>query len=209
MKIPKFRNTARLIRWMKKMGWSERLPPDREEVFFKTKKEEPHYVAANLANYCWIVGKVDERLEGLLKSHPTPVIEYARMCHHRGFGEISEDLKNSIKTYSSALYYLAELYGKRLPVELEDCFDDPRWAFQYSKEILRGRLPSHLESVFFKDTAYASRYAFEVIRGFAPVKLPDDLHSFMIMKSFENPDDDYIKEYMQASESDPNKIGNK
>lgn len=209
MKIPKFRNTTRLVRWMKKMGHIERLPRDREQVFFTTKKEDPNMVAHNLAQYCWVVGKIDENLESLLKANCSAVIEYARMCHHRGHGEISDDLKNSLKNNSGALYQLAEMYGKRLPKELEDCFDQPMWAFQYAKNVLCGRLPAHLENVFFKNTQYASRYAFEVIRGFAPVKLPDDLHSFMIMKSFENPDDDYIKEYMEASESDPNKIGNK
>ena len=166
MKIPKFRNTTRLIRWMKRFGSPERLPADREEVFFKTKKEDPVLVAHNLCQYCWVVGKVDERLEGLLKAAPNCVVEYARMCFNRGFGEISDDLKNSLKPHSASLYHLADIYSKRLPKELEDCFDHPRWAFEYSKRVICGRLPSHLESVFFKDTQYASGYAFEVIRGF-------------------------------------------
>lgn len=208
MKIPKFRNTTRLVRWMNKNHHNERLTADREEVFFKTKKEEPYLVAHNLAQYCWRVGKVEERLENLLKAHSSAVIEYARMCWNRNLGEISKDLKDSLKGHSAALYNLAQLYDSRLEKELEDTFEHPNWAFQYAKDILRGRLPAHLESIFFKDARMASKYAFEVIRGFAPVRLPDDLHSFMIMQSFAHPDDHNIKIYMEASESDPNKMGN-
>jgi hypothetical protein len=86
--------------------------------------------------------------------------------------------------------------------------DDPRFCFTYSKEVLKGRLPSHLESVFFKDSYIASRYAFEVIRGFSSVRLPEELHNFMVMKSFEDPENKYVKSYIEASENDPSKTGN-
>lgn len=208
MRIPKFRNTTRLVKWMKRMDYWERLPSSHEEVFFTVKKEEGYVVAYNLTMYCWRVGKLEPRFENLLIGHPDSVIEYAKILKSKQLGEISEELKVSLKGVGRCLFQLAELYERRLPKELEDTMEDPAFAYRYAKDILCGRLPSHLEPVFFKNTTYASKYAFDVIRGFAPVKLPDDLHSFMIMKSFENPDDHNIKIYMQASESDPNKTGN-
>jgi hypothetical protein len=69
-------------------------------------------------------------------------------------------------------------------------------------------VPVAFADVFLKDVHSATAYAFEVIRGFAPVKLPDTLHNFVIMESFKNPNDYQIKIYMKASESDPNKTGN-
>lgn len=207
MRIPKFRNTTRLVRWVNKYQSGTRLPRDREQVFFTTKKELPELVASNLAEYCHHVGKIEPEFENLLKANPDAVLTYARIGIHHGF-EISEEIEDALKGHCSQLYSLAVSRGRRLPERLEDTINEPYWALQYATEVLKGRLPSHLESVFFKDARVASQYAFEVIRGFASVRLPDDLHSFMIMQSFAHPDDRHIKIYMEASESDPNKIGN-
>lgn len=207
MKIPKFRNTTRLLRFVNKYHTQNRLPRDREQVFFTTKKEPPEVVATNLSEYTWHAGKLEVEFENLLKASPEAVITYARVLHNREM-KISEDLEDALKGHSNQLYSLAQMREERLPARLEDTISDPYFALKYATDILHGRLPSHLEPVFFKSARFASQYAFEVIRGFAPVRLPDDLHSFMIMQSFSNPNDHYIKVYMEASESDPNKIGN-
>jgi hypothetical protein len=207
MRIPKFRNTTRLLRWVSKFHGGKRLPRDREQVFFTVKKEEPQQVAMNLAQYCCHFGKIEEEFENLLKACPDAVLTYARTANNMGF-EFSSDLEDSLKGKSSQLYSLACMRGCRLPARLEDTIEHPYFALHYATEVLKGRLPPHLETVFFKDARVASQYAFEVIRGFAPVRLPDELHSFMIMESFANPNDRNIKIYMEASESDPNKIGN-
>lgn len=207
MRIPNFRNTARLLKWVNKYRTGERLPRDREQVFFTTKKELPEDVAVNLSEYCWHAKKVEVEFENLLKANPDAVLTYAKIARNYEF-TLSEDLEDSLKGKSSHLYSLASIRGKRLPERLEDTFDQPYYALKYATDILHGRLPAHIEKVFFKDARVAAQYAFEVIRGFAPVRLPDDLHSFMIMKSFENPNDRHIKIYMEASESDPSKIGN-
>ena len=207
MKIPKFRNTTRLLRFVKKYHAHKRLPRDREQVFFTSKKETPEFVAQTLSEYAWHSGKLEVDLENLLKASPSAVITYARAIRREDL-DISEDLEDALKGHSNQLYQLAQMRDKRLPTRLEDTIDKPYFALKYATDILHGRLPSHLETVFFKDARVASQYAFEVIRGFAPVRLPDDLHSFMIMQSFANPDNHHIKIYMEASESDPNKIGN-
>lgn len=209
LKIPKFRTARRLVGWMEQ-NWHRlnpcRLPGDREEVFFKTKKESPQELAGLVAIYSNRVGKLEPRLEELLKANKDSVIAYIQALRSRE-QKVSQDLMDSLAGDSRNLYRLGKLQG-RLPQHLEDTIVDPRFAFMYSKEVLRGRLPSHLEDVFFKDTYYAAKYAFEVIRGFAPVRLPEGLHAFMVMASFEDPDDDNIRAYMEASESDPNKVGN-
>lgn len=205
--IPKFRNTSRLVQFVAK-NWSSinsRLPPDREEVFFKT-KEEPARVATNLYAYSNYVGKMPERFEELLKANKQSLLNYIVRMDNTGLH--CEALLDDLRGHGMLLYRWAKSTDKRLPEHLEGSIEDPNPAYYYAKEVIRGRLPAHMEKVFFKDPYWASKYAFDVIRGFAPVKLPDDLHSFMVLKSFEDPDDDTIKAYIEASENDPNKSGN-
>lgn len=209
MKIPSFRNTSRLVKFVRKFHGGKRLPRDKEQVFFTTKKEVPAIVAKNLADYInMAAGRVEVEFENLLKADPESIIQYARHLHYAYNETISEDLEDALKGQSCQLYQLACLRQIRLHPRLEDTFSDPYWALKYATDVVKGRLPSHLEPVFFQSARFASEYAFDVIRGFAPVKLPDELHSFMIMQSYANPDDHHIKIYMQASESDPNKSGN-
>ena len=209
MSIPKFRNTARLVKYVKKIGNYERLPREIEQVFFTTKKETPEFVAENLAFYSNYVGKLEPEFERILKGSNNAILQYARVLHNRMNCRISEELQDNLKGDSSNLYSLALLYDSRLPAHLEDSIDQPFFALKYATDVLRGRLPKHMEDVFFKDTRMASEYAFDVIRGFSSVRLPDHLHSFMIMESCRDPDNRYIKRYIEASESDPNKMGNK
>jgi len=211
--IPKFRTARRLVMWMERnwhvfsnAGLEPRLPPDREQVFLKTKKEKPEEVAACIARYAGWAGRLSPEIENLLRVHGDSLCAYVRCLKSRD-QEAPQDLVDSLAGDSANLYRLAKDIG-RLPKHLEDTIDNPRYAFLYAKEVLRGRLPRNLEDVFFKDAYFAARYAFEIIRGFAPVKLPEELHAFMIMKSFEEPDNDHIRTYMEASESDPDKVGN-
>lgn len=209
IKIPMFRTTSRLIRWIEKHGWNERLDEEREKVFFKpSKKEDPSAIAHNVAMYANMVGKLPVEFERLLAHSAQATYTYCTHLHsHRG-EELSTEVVDYMKGHSVLLVRWAHCIESRLPKHLEDSIQDPGQCLKYAKEILKGRLPSHLESVFFKDIYYATKYAFEVIRGFAPVKLPDDLHAFVVMKSFEHPNDENIKIYMEASESSPDKLGN-
>jgi hypothetical protein len=206
--IPRFRTAKRLVRWME-FNWTRlegrRLPPDREQAFSRTKKEEPREVAACVAKYAGWVGRVPE-FEGLLVGHNDSVVSYIRTVRNKG-DEVSSALVDSLAGDSRNLYRWAKDCG-RLPSHLEDTISEPRFLFLYAKEVLRGRLPSHLEACFFGDSYHLARYAFDIIRGFAPVRLPDELHTCMVMKSFEEPDNDHIRAYMEACESDPNAVGN-
>jgi hypothetical protein len=211
--VPKFRSCKRLVQWMERnwhkfinAGVQARLSPERERVFLTTKKEQPNDVAACVASYAHYVGRLPEEIENLLRGHGDSLCNYIRIVRGKD-QEVPQDLFDSLAGDSRNLYRIAKDCG-RLPKHLEDTIADPRYAFMYAKEVLRGRLPRNIEDVFFKDAYFAAKYAFEVIRGFAPVKLPEELHAFMIMKSFEQPDNEYIRTYMEASESDPDRVGN-
>lgn len=210
VKVPKFRSARRALEWLRKNRYNnqmDRLPPEREEVFFKD-KSEPSTLAGHVLAYSRYVGQpLGERFENLLRPNKGAVLHYIREMHQRG-NEVNHSLLEELKGSSNHLYNWACHTEQRLPKHLEDSMDEPLWVLKYAKDVLRGRLPEHLEKVFFKSAEYASQYAFEVIRGFSPIKLPDDLHAFMVMKSFETPNNRHIKEYMEACEDDPNKMGN-
>lgn len=212
--IPKFRSTKRLIQWMER-HWHEfvqdgqvpRLPPDRERIFLKTKKEQPQEVAACLARYAGWAGRLDAEYESVMRPFKDSLFNYLRILRNKEI-EVPQDLLDELAGDSRNLYRWSKVIEGRLPTHLEDTISEPKYAYLYAKEILLGRLPRHLEDVFFKDVYYAAKYAFEVIRGFASVRLPDKLHTFMIMKSFEDPSNENIRTYVKAAESDPNRVGN-
>lgn len=212
-KIPKFRSAPRLVEWIRKNSRGGRLSANREAVFFKYADKYPVLAASLVVQYASFVGKLDSALEELIKADLQSLLRYVKLIHSRE--EDVGTLVYSLKSQSSLLFSWAHYCKKRLPKDLEDCLDDgtpacPRWCYRYAKEVLKGRLPEHLEEVFSKynDSDHLSSYAFDVIRGFAPCRLSDSLHAFMVMKSFQNPDDESIKEYMAAAESDPNMVGN-
>lgn len=224
IKIPKFRKTSRIASWMEKNEYEGRMPEEVENLFF-TSKESAEEIMISLVDYYYQLDKnLPEKLENLLyekakeaipnaeNENLSFMVEFLRFLKNRlWYGDGVEVCQKYIDLYigkSSALVDLAITTVKRLPSHLEDSISDPHSLLDYAREVLRGRLPSHLEDVFLKDVHVATQYAFEVIRGFAPVKLPDALHNFVIMESFKNPDDSRIKTYMKASESDPNKTGN-
>lgn len=206
-RVPKFRSTRRALHWMKKTGYIGRLPADVENIFFKTKKEDPQTVAENLADYSGRAGRVSPELESLLIKFPAQIYYYYRNTRGTN-GRVSEVLENAMSGSSQYLCLYAQGLNERLPKHLEDTISEPRYLYEYARTVLRGRAPEHLEQCFFKDIRFAAKYAFDVIRGFASVKLPEALHNFVVMKSFETPDDYSVKAYIEASESDPNRIGN-
>lgn len=215
IKIPKFRTARRLIQWVER-NWTRlvqegkptRLPPDRERVFLTTKKEEPGVVAGCIARYARWSGRIDGEYENVLRPFHDHLFDYMRNIHHRE--ESADHLVDELAGDSRNLYRWSKVTDSRLPKHLEDTISDPRYAFLYSKEVLLGRLPAHLEEVFFaeEECYYAAKYAFEVIRGFASVRLPDALHTMMVMKSYQDPENENVKAYVKAAENDPNRVGN-
>ncbi|NDD54243.1 hypothetical protein EBZ39_10280 [bacterium] len=213
-KIPKFRSANRLVLWVRQKWLGERLPADREKVFFKCHEKNPIAAAVQLAEYASFVGKLDAPLEILFLSEPQSLLKYIKIVHNRE-QEVNPALVQALKGNSSLLFSWAHHTKKRLDEDLENALDDgtpqcARWCYRYAKEVLKGKLPEHLEEVFSKydDSYHASKYAFDVIRGFAPCRLSDNLHTYMVMKSFQNPNVEHIKVYMDASESNPELVGN-
>lgn len=209
VKIPKFRNTTRLIHWMRKnRRWDgKRLARNIENIFFTTKKENPYLVASNLSEYASMVGKLEPEFEELFKPNHSSIVSYCINMHNNDL-PVNQSLVDELKGDNANLFTYARCTGERLPKHLEDSLDCPRTCYKYAVEVLRGRLPEHLEPVFFKEATFAAKYAFDVIRGFAPVKLPDSLHNFMVMQNCLDPENEDIKTYIEAADSDPNKIGN-
>ena len=215
-KIPKFRSAHRLVLWVRQKWRTIRLDADREKVFFKSSEKNPMSAADALAEYATFVGKLDVNLENLFLSQPRSCLNYIKTVHNRG-QEVNPVLVQALKAKgtSDILFAWAIHLKKRLAEDLENALDDgtegcTKFCYRYAKEVLRGRLPGHIEEVFSKydDEYYASKYAFDVIRGFAPVRLPDKIHTYMVLKSFQDPGNEYIKTYMDAAESNPDVVGN-
>ena len=223
VKIPKFRKTSRIASWMEKNEHEGRMPEQVEALFYNT-KESAEEILINLTCYHDRIDSLPENLENLLYEKAKECIpnadenrafvhDFLKYCWYgvANHGDTSEKAQKYIDLFkgkSARLVQWAIWTKSRLPDYLEDSISDPSQLLDYAKEVVRGRVPSHLEDVFLKDVHSATTYAFEVIRGFAPVKLPDALHNFVIMESFKDPNDYQIKIYMKASESDPNKTGN-
>lgn len=212
IKVPKFRSCRRLVMWMERnwhsfvsAGLPARLDADREQVFFRS-KESPGEVAACIARYAGWAGRLSPAMEDLLRPHKDHLVSYIRTLHSRKV-EFDLALMDDLAGYGRGLYLVSKTVG-RLPEHLEKTIGEPKYAYLYAKEVLHGRLPLEVENVFFGDSLYAAKYAFDVIRGFSSVRLPEALHAFMVMKSFENPNDDNIRAYIDAAENDSNRVGN-
>lgn len=232
-KFPKFRKTSRVIKWLDRNNdWEysskngRPLPEHIEQIFFKT-SERAEDLVCNLVEYSsfFNTSRLSQNLEELLvntvekfcsTANQNDAVSYTAMRKYVEYlsrlknihTDPSERMVDALKGWDIFLLQWAKEIEKRLPQHLEDSLSNPNYLLKYAVEVLKGRLPEHLENLFYKDVHVATEYAFEVIRGFAPVKLPEHLHNFVVMKSFEHPHDRTIKAYMMASESDPNKIDN-
>jgi hypothetical protein len=123
-------------------------------------------------------------------------------------GNLPDDLRDCLAGDDDSLLEWAKIYG-RLPDHLERTLSKPKACLEYASKVLRGRLPLEVESCLLKDHRTAVNYAFTVIRGFAPCRLPEEIHASIVMKSFEHTEDQEIKRYIAACDSDPNRMGNK
>jgi hypothetical protein len=214
------------------------LPEHLEEkVFSPSDRADAGGIANILTKYAAITnGVLREGLKNRLKASNSAIIEYGRLqktygrtldvelqdClsgdSHRLYelastiivGRLPEHLENTMSD-GSQLYQYAKMImrGQRLPANLEaKLADSPDYCVKYAEEIVCGRLPEEVEVGLMKDHNAAVRYAFNVIRAFAPVRLPEQIHAYLVMKSFELPNDVLIKKYIDACDSDPNKAGN-
>lgn len=219
IKVPKFRKVVRIASWMQKNEYYESIP-QAEELFLNSNEDAADILCALIRYHEQIEVDLSPELQNLLyvkaqtaivpaDEHMEYVNTFLRYCHNL---QVEDDrVSRYLDLFagkSEKLVRWAMWSGERLPKHLEDTIDSPYDLLRYATDVVRGRVPDHLENVFHKDISIATQYAFDVIRGFAPCKLPDHLHNAVIMESFKDPDNCYVKNYMKASESDPNKAGN-
>lgn len=182
--------------------------PEMESRIFDPNKFPAGKVAECLVRYATFIGDpLPEELKILLKGHGNQILEYATVLSSWA-KPLDEDLLDSLAGDDNNLFRYAKNHTrKRLPIHLEKTMSDPQVLLNYAKSIVKGRLPEDLENHFAKDIRLASQYAFEVIRGFACVRLPDVVHTAMIMNSAANPNDYYIKQYVNECERDTTTSG--
>ena len=180
-----------------------RLPKHIEEKIFVRKDSfDPYsanYKIQNVfARYAEVFGPITEYeyiFENCVGNDSLMTYMRVLSAHKK---DPSKELLSYLKGDNKNLIAYARMTGKRLPSELEDTLSDPKTCLDYAKEVIKGRLPEHLEEVFLKDYILAAAYAFDVIRGFASVQLPEKLHTMMISQSFASPNDWNVKRYVSA-----------
>lgn len=180
-----------------------RLPVEMENRVFSTQS------ALNVFNYIKIhhLGLVEGHLKECLVGSTTAIVEYMKYLRSYGL-KLPNDLRDCLAGDNGSMLAWSRIYG-RLPSHLEETLSDPPVCLDYAVSVLHGRLPLSAEACLLNDHKVAVDYAFKVIRGFAPCRLPEEIHASIIMKSFEFTDDPQIKRYVAACDSDPNRMGNK
>lgn len=194
-KIPKFRYARTMMAWLSRSCHPDRLPAEIEEVFFK-RNEQASKVAEFVAQYGLRFGPLDSRLESLLVHNNRAIVEYSTVLHKNGAPPLPDSILERLKGDDNNLLLLARRTG-RLPSWLEDTLTTPKTLVNYAANIIVGRLPQHLEELLVSDVNALVDYAFKVIRGLSPIRLPDNLHSVVVLKSFEHTDNITIKKYFE------------
>lgn len=174
-----------------------RLPVNLEESVCNELEHDPTHQDRVVVN--WIitykqnVGELSPRMHRIivdrLKSHVGSrydwgierALKYASLCNN----EIPEDLEKTLWRNEYSAFKYAMQSGKRIPKELEaevfSRFFDETEVVLYSKKMFGGRLPPDLECLLVEMPEAALGYAKEIIVG----RLPDEIHTAMIMKTFE------------------------
>lgn len=152
---------------------------------------------SSLADYSSRVGPLEPHLEEVILQDGDATMKYIDTLHDNKV-EISERYLRAMVGHDGHFVKLATQYlNGRLPDYLEESISSPEVALNYARHVVKGRLPAKVEEALQNDHRYAVKYAFEVIRGMADPRLPDTIHAFVVMKSFENPHDGEIRRYIQ------------
>jgi hypothetical protein len=171
----------------------QRFPESIEKKLLGTgcdKKE----LAPFIGRYQTVVGVLPPELEEILHHHPITLLEYCKALKRM---KVEPSLALLEKLDSCSLFEYARFTCRRLPPELERLIDDPDMVVKYAVEVAKDRVPE-MEAALVKSHVAACNYAFNVVRAFSSVKLPDEVHNSMVMKSFASPEDFHIKRYIAA-----------
>lgn len=112
---------------------------------------------------------------------------------NKGIKRLPPDQERLVCEYSAeaGCRYAINVLGKRLPKKYEEkVLQDKEWFIVYTLYVLKKRLPREYEDKL-DDPKFAFMYSKFALQG----KLPDHLHNFMLMKSFECPDNSFVKGY--------------
>lgn len=160
-------------------------------------------MASFVAKYAQYIGELPQEFKDVLKKDGEAIMEYQNYLSRNYNKLIDDELRDCLAGNDRNLLKFASNYlHKRLPEHLEKTLTDPGVIYNYARSIVRNRLPEELENHLAKDYGVAVQYAFEVIRAYACVRLPEVVHSAMVMKSFELPHDSTIKRYINECEKD-------
>ena len=145
-----------------------------------------------MSDYASNIGPLPPHLEAVLEASHHAIAQYVLVLktHSR---EVPERFFRALVGHEEHFPRLAQVFG-RLPSYLEESISDPHLALNYAKNWVKGRLPEAVEQrAFQSDPGMAVRYAFEVVRGFASVRLPDALHNAVVLHGG---DDVSIRKYI-------------
>jgi hypothetical protein len=139
IKVPKFRDTERCWKFMRKHGF-HRLPPATERVFLRDIKKSIEYARR-------INSRLPDEFEQEIKKSPENSWEYVKHVIKVPIESFEPSLA---KSPMILVNYSKEIVRGRLSEHLEDSLvGDPFACFEYAWQILDGRLPEKLHNYMF------------------------------------------------------------
>jgi len=154
---------------------------------------------ASVAVYSEHVGILPAGMESRLVGCPSSIIKYFKILG-RNMQQPPECLLKALAGHDSTYIEVSRHLGGRIPKYLEDTITTPSVALWYATNVLKGRLPSHIEEVLLGDADCAAGYAFDVVRAYSSPRLPDILHNSLLMRSYADPDNQLIRRYVKEVE---------
>lgn len=153
-----------------------------------------------MASYAGEVGVLPDHLADVVLGDDCAVVRYIKILKMH-FKEVPERFLRDLAGHDRHFVSLAQDIG-RLPSYLEESIRDPGVALNYARYIIKGRLPEEVEvRVFHSSPRLAVRYGYEVIRGYASVRLPEPLHIALVLHPEQDPEiRKYIVEVERTSE---------
>lgn len=153
-----------------------------------------------MASYACEVGVLPDHLADVVLGDDCAVVRYIKVLKLH-FKEVPERFLRDLVGHDRHFVGLAQDIG-RLPSYLEESIRDPKVALDYAKYIIKGPLPESVAvAAFIGSHRMMVRYAYDVIRGFASVRLPEPLHIALMLHPEQDPEiRRYIVEVERTSE---------
>jgi hypothetical protein len=152
-----------------------------------------------VAVYAEHVGILPAGMESRLVGCPSSIVKYFKVLG-RNMQQSPECLLKALAGHDSTYIEVSRMLGGRLPKYLEDTITTPSVALWYASSVLKSRLPSQIEEVLLGDADCAAKYAFDVVRAYSSPRLPDVLHNSILMRSYSDPNNQLIRQYVAEVE---------